>query len=158
MKKRLIPSYVKEFYPPNEAAFVKPSPGILQSDAELAQWVRYRATAIRPIVLFMHDMSTYEMTCFQIACVLIASSLIGANEDRIAEVLGCDPKRVAEWGRNLRENGTWLSDGGVVDSPWFDQRDGTASLIMDVFIAKGELKLRMNPLSGEVDCWLLCDT
>jgi hypothetical protein len=133
---------------PAGAAFVKPQPGTLQSDAQLAQWVR--DTVKKMDAPLDPTNSTDQGQVFQAACFLVASSLIGADEHRIAEALGYTPQLVADWARNLRQNGLWLSDGRVVDTPWFEKTSGATCFAIDTLVAEGFIERHTHPVKGAV--------
>jgi hypothetical protein len=133
---------------PAGAAFAKPPPGAFQTDAQLAQWVR--DTVKKMDAPLDPTNRTEQGQVFEVACFLVASSLIGADEHRIAEVLGYDQEHVAEWARNLRQNGVWLSDGRVVDAPWFDKTSGATGFALDMLVAEGFIECHMHTVKGAV--------
>jgi len=129
-------------------AFEKPSPGIIDSDEALVRWVRDIVKNIdepsKPASCDLTDPS------FQAACFQVASSIIGADEHKIGNLLGFDDKLVAEWARNLRQNGLWLPEGTVVHDHWFDPRGGAMGFIMDLLVARGLIQCWLDPVKGRV--------
>ena len=84
-----------------------------------------------------------------VAAFMVAASVIGADECRIAEVLGLDLRQVEEWGSNLRRNGIWLDNGRVLDAEWFEDI-GMAVFSIDTLVAEGYLERRIHPVKGPV--------
>jgi hypothetical protein len=123
-------------------AFTKPPPGSLQNDSDVAKWVRNT-------VRTMDGGGRSEPDLLDVACFLVAASIVGADEQRIAEILSLKPERVAAWAENLRRNGLWLGDGRVLDAHWFDT-GGEIGFLLDTLVAQGYIQRLIDPVKGPV--------
>ncbi len=127
--------------------FEKPAPGTIDGDVALIHWVQ---ETVKNLDAYSNpDACDLSDPSLKVACFAIASSIVGADEKRIGRLFGFDEQRVAEWARNLRQNGLWLRDGTVVHEHWFEH-GGTAGFLMDLMVAQGLLKCWVDPVEGRV--------
>ena len=116
-------------------AFAKPSKPFLD-DFQVAKWVKKTVHRMDcPSGSKACDFSDPEI---QRSLVLVASFVVGADEWRIASILGIDPKLVCFWGDNLRKNGVWLDDGKI-DVHWFHPQSGKFGFTIDSLVASGRV-------------------
>jgi len=125
-------------------AFTKPRPGALQCDTDIARFVRETVETMNGGVYLTDDPKLLSVTSF-----LVAASVIGANDHRIAQILGLNHQHVAEWAGNLRRNGLWLDDGRVLDAKWFED-GGMIDFTFDLLVAQGYIQRRIDPVKGPV--------
>lgn len=130
--------------PASGPAFTKPGRNAFANDAEAARWVILTVKELdsggNP-GSWNGNLASLEM---KLACFMVGSSVTGADEQRIAAMLGLDTKLAEEWAKNLRKNGLWLHDGTAINDTWFDQ-DGKVGFTMDSLVAKGLVERIINP-------------
>lgn len=75
----------------------------------------------------------------KIIAVLLASAIMGPDVAKLEKYTGCDREFLDGIDEKCRKNGIWV--GNKVHANWFDEEEGTISLICDVLAAAGMTEL-----------------
>jgi hypothetical protein len=127
-------------------AFERPNLETFTNELQIGKWaMQIGAQLDAPSNPAKGDMSQHHL---QVVCFLIASSVIGADEHRIAKILGIDPRMAAFWAGNLRESGLWLPDGRILNDHWFREDGGRVVFLFDSLVASGHLRRESHPYSS----------
>ena len=113
----------------------KPS-GVFKDDREIARWVRQAVRKLDPG-------ADVKDPNFHLACFVAASSVVGADEARIATMLGLPSGCVGFWAANLRRGGIWQKST-VCCEKWYDEECGMISFVLAMLVSEGLVESRVD--------------